>query len=164
MYFIPFTLLNTVAASNRRLRNIAFSFADEYLLAYFDNLIYLGAIICIHDVFADRYTHYVLHNREEYALKTCARLYMAVIEVYNVGSQFLDLTNFEGTRDPHTTYRHIYVHDFLFARICPGKIILLKLLPRCTMSLLFVNSLRSTYIHVSIGWHEIKAQDMQMKN
>lgn len=91
-----------MAASKRRLRNIAFSSADGYLLAYFGNLIWLGAIICIHDVFADRYTRYVLHNREEYALETCARLYMPAIGVYNVESQFLDLKNFKDTSDTHT--------------------------------------------------------------
>lgn len=108
LHFIPFILKYcSCIECRRRLRNIAFSSADGYLLAYFGNLIWLGTIICIHNVFADRYTRYiVLHNREEYALETCARLYMSAIEVYNVGSQFLDLTNFEGTGDSKVTHTH----------------------------------------------------------
>jgi len=58
---------------HRRLRNIAYISADRYLLACFGNLIWPRAIICIHDVFADRYTHCVSHNRELYALEASAR-------------------------------------------------------------------------------------------
>jgi len=92
---------------HRRLRNITYISAGRYLLACFGNLIWPRAIICIHDVFTDRYTHCVSHNRELYAWKRArARVYS---RSPRVGNQFLDLTNFGGTH----TYVDTRMYDFL---------------------------------------------------
>lgn len=93
------------------------------------------------------YTRYVSHNREEYTLEMSARLLRPRIEVHNVELPIPRFDKFRGCWwQAHNKRRHVYVHDFLLARICQEKIMLLalKVLPWYTM-LLFVNFLRFTY-------------------
>jgi len=134
---IHFTLFiskyGSLIECHRRLRNIAYISADRYLFACFGNLIWPRAIICIHDVFADRYTHRISHNRELYAWKRArARLRPRC---------WKSISGFDKFR----RYTHVVdTYDFLLVSFEENNAFSAKTFTAMTISLLFVNSIHST--------------------